>query len=94
LSDPKTTLSSPVHPRRDASTYIHQGLAQSLGSWHNPCEEDQQRLVFGADLIIMGTQGRTGLPHLLLGSVAEQVVRLVPCPVLVTRPATYDAVIS
>ena len=38
-----------------------------------------------ADLIVMGTQGRTGLPHLLLGSVAERVVRLAPCPVMVTR---------
>ena len=37
------------------------------------------------DLIVMGTQGRTGLPHLLLGSVAERVVRLAPCPVMVTR---------
>jgi nucleotide-binding universal stress UspA family protein len=38
-----------------------------------------------ADLIMMGTHGRTGMPHLLLGSVAERVVRLAPCPVLVTR---------
>ena len=38
-----------------------------------------------ADLIVMGTQGRAGLPHLHLGSVAERVVRLAPCPVLVTR---------
>jgi nucleotide-binding universal stress UspA family protein len=38
------------------------------------------------DLIIMGTHGRTGLPHLLLGSVAERLVRLAPCPVLVVRP--------
>lgn len=37
------------------------------------------------DLIIMGTHGRTGLQHALLGSVAEKVVRLAPCPVLVTR---------
>jgi nucleotide-binding universal stress UspA family protein len=37
------------------------------------------------DLIVMGTHGRTGLQHLLLGSVAERVVRLAPCPVLVTR---------
>lgn len=37
------------------------------------------------DLIIMGTHGRTGLQHALLGSVAEKVVRLAPCSVLVTR---------
>jgi nucleotide-binding universal stress UspA family protein len=39
-----------------------------------------------ADMIVMGTQGRTGLEHLLLGSVAERVVRHAPCPVLTVRP--------
>jgi len=34
------------------------------------------------DLIIMGTNGRRGLQHMVLGSVAEKVVRLAPCPVL------------
>lgn len=42
----------------------------------------------GTDLIVMGTHGRTGLPYALMGSVAEKVVRLSPCPVLVTRAAT------
>lgn len=37
------------------------------------------------DLIVMGTHGRTGLKHLVLGSVAERVVRLAPCPVLTMR---------
>jgi universal stress protein A len=40
------------------------------------------------DLIVMGTHGRTGLQHILLGSVAEKVVRLAPCPVLVARQPT------
>jgi nucleotide-binding universal stress UspA family protein len=44
------------------------------------------------DLIIMGTHGRTGLPHVLLGSVAEKVVRLAPCPVLVARQPAPVAV--
>jgi len=41
----------------------------------------------GIDLVVMGTLGRTGMPHLLLGSVAEKVVRLAPCPVLTVRSA-------
>ncbi len=36
----------------------------------------------GVDLIVLGTHGRTGLGRLLMGSVAEQVVRLASCPVL------------
>ena len=38
-----------------------------------------------ADLICLGTHGRGALAHLLLGSVAEQVVRHAPCPVLTVR---------
>jgi nucleotide-binding universal stress UspA family protein len=38
------------------------------------------------DLIVMATHGRTGLSHLFLGSVAERVLRLAPCPVLTIRP--------
>jgi universal stress protein A len=40
-----------------------------------------------ADLIVMGTHGRTGLTHVLLGSIAEKVVRTAACPVLTVRAA-------
>lgn len=37
------------------------------------------------DLIVIGTHGRRGLSHVMMGSVAEQVVRTAPCPVLTVR---------
>lgn len=39
----------------------------------------------GFDLIVMGTHGRTGLTHAVMGSVAERVLRRAPCPVLTVR---------
>lgn len=42
----------------------------------------------GMDLIILATHGRKGLSHFMLGSVAERVVRMSPCPVLVYRSKT------
>lgn len=39
-----------------------------------------------ASLVVMSTHGRTGVSHLLMGSVAERVVRLSPAPVLTIRP--------
>ena len=39
-----------------------------------------------ADLVCIGTHGRGGIAHFLLGSVAEKVVRQAPCPVLTVRP--------
>lgn len=41
------------------------------------------------DLIVMGTHGRTGLRHMLIGSVAENIVRTAPCPVLTVRPDSH-----
>ena len=39
----------------------------------------------GSDLIVMGTHGRTGFKHVLLGSVAERTLRTAPCPVLTVK---------
>ncbi|MHB8875816.1 MAG: universal stress protein [Myxococcaceae bacterium] len=41
----------------------------------------------GVDLVVMGTHGRKGLPHAVMGSVAEKVVRYSPVPVLTVRVA-------
>lgn len=46
----------------------------------------------GFDLIVMGTHGRTGMAHLLVGSVAERVVRSASCPVLTTQYSCREAV--
>jgi nucleotide-binding universal stress UspA family protein len=43
-----------------------------------------------ADLIVMATHGRTGVSHVLLGSVAEQVVRKAPCPVLTLKMSPVE----
>jgi universal stress protein A len=43
------------------------------------------------DLIVMATHGRTGLSHLVMGSVAERIVRTAPCPVLTIRPTATTA---
>jgi nucleotide-binding universal stress UspA family protein len=44
----------------------------------------------GAELIVIGTHGRSGLKHFLLGSVAEHVVRKATCPVLTVGPEKRD----
>ena len=50
------------------------------------------------DLIVAGTHGRTGIDHFLSGSVAEQLVRMAPCPVLTVhappQPRTLDVAVD
>jgi len=45
------------------------------------------------DLIVLGTHGRRGLSHMVMGSVAERVVRLAPCPVLTVRQPEREFVV-
>jgi len=42
------------------------------------------------DLIVLSTHGRSGVSHMLLGSIAENVIRTARCPVLTTRPADSE----
>lgn len=51
-----------------------------------------QAVARGADLLVMGTHGRTGIDRLLLGSVTEQVLHEAPCPVLTVPPHAPETV--
>lgn len=57
---------------------MERALSPELGILHTARERE-------ADLIVVGTHGRKGLAHVLLGSVAERVVQLSDCPVLTVR---------
>jgi nucleotide-binding universal stress UspA family protein len=64
--------------------------------WENQTEEGraaktivQHAEAIGADLIVMGTHGRSALEHMFLGAVTERVVRRAPCPILTVRPEAF-----
>jgi nucleotide-binding universal stress UspA family protein len=61
----------------DVGAHVGVGQAPSV------IAKEAERL--GSDLIVMGTRGLSGLKHLLLGSVAERVLRTAPCPVLIAK---------
>ena len=62
-------------------------VATSMSSGSPYAELSRLAEVRGAALLVVGATGRTGLPRAILGSVAERVVRLAHCPVLVVRPS-------
>jgi len=73
-----------------------QGLPLAGLSWEKQTREGRAAQTIaeaatesGVDLVVMGTHGRTGLAHILLGSVTEKVVRLTGCSVLTVRPDAF-----
>lgn len=79
---------APLHARFQAAGVTARGLIE-LGPIAETVLALAQRE--GADLIVVGTHGRTGLRHLLLGSIAERLLRLSPLPVLTVRGQGPDA---
>ena len=71
LLDPAWGKPARLSPRSDGGARSRQSSSYAL----------DQRI----DLIMIATHGRTGLSHVLLGSVAERIVREAPCPVLTIR---------
>lgn len=66
---------------------VDQIVAQAASAPHAICQAAEE---IGADLIVIATHGRTGLAHMLIGSVAERVVRHAPCAVLTVRAQPLD----
>jgi nucleotide-binding universal stress UspA family protein len=73
------------------------GLPLTNVDWEKSSEEGQAATAIvhqaehvRADMIAIGTHGRSGLPHVLLGSVAEKVVRAASCPVLTIKPDAFQ----
>jgi nucleotide-binding universal stress UspA family protein len=78
-----------LHPR-DARVQVEHRLAEGYPVAEILAVAKEER----ADVILMGTHGRTGLGRLLMGSVAEEVVRKAPCPVVTVKtplPAAQPA---
>ena len=77
----KTKLFQWVTVARDAGIEADGSLARS-----GPAEAiEKEATMAEADLIVMGTHGYSGLKHAVLGSVAEHVIKVAPCPVVVVR---------
>jgi nucleotide-binding universal stress UspA family protein len=89
LRDLHTRLTALIRPGevlRGASVEVLQGpTSRAIVDYAVHC---------GASLIVMGTHGRKGLAHAVLGSVAGQVLRCAPCPVLAVRQTPQAAVLT
>jgi universal stress protein A len=74
-------LAKDVKKLGDAGITVHSHLADT------PAASAVAQIAesVGADLIIMGTRGHTGLKHIVLGSVAERTLRIAPCSVLTVK---------
>ena len=70
--------------RQKIDKRVHHELHVETGDPGGQVLDAAKRL--GADLIVMATHGRKGLRRLILGSVAERIIREAPCPVLTVRP--------
>ena len=100
--DPMLAPVLPPEYYRESEQSCHEALGTMLGpswpcpaavetavSWGAPVEVIVEHAKTHAiDLIVIATHGRTGLGHVLLGSVAERIVRESPCPVLTIRDRT------
>lgn len=107
VSDPTMIAMGALYDKQEERHELAQAEMQKLtGDWDNGVEivrETREGASFveivryakknEIDLIVIGTHGRSGLKHVLIGSVAERVVRKSPCPVLTVRPEGHQFVL-
>lgn len=80
-----------AHAERQVATVVSEASDQGLTIEGQAIEGSPSEVIAtmakqcGADLIVMGTRGLTGLKHVALGSVAERTIRTAPCPVLTVK---------
>jgi universal stress protein A len=89
-----------IEMEQDVEKAIHEALTEVLRAHFDEVPRSKTALIIssnaadgichyaekeGVDMIVLSTHGRSGLAHLLIGSVAEKVVRHAPCPVLTVR---------
>jgi len=72
----------------------HHGVDVVVRHGHAASEIVRAAREAGGDLIVMSTHGRTGMRHVLVGSVAEKVVRTAACPVLTMRPEEFREIVA
>jgi nucleotide-binding universal stress UspA family protein len=86
---------TPAEIEPDWQEFLH-GLPLEGIAWEKQTREGraaptiaEAAAALAADLVVIGTHGRSGIAHLLLGSVAEATLRLTACPVLTVRPDAF-----
>lgn len=97
--DAEAVLLPPVKPEElepDWQEFLHDLPLGGGLIWEKQTREGRAAQVItevaveiGADLVVIGTHGRSGISHMLLGSVAEQVLRAVPCSIVTVRPEAF-----
>ena len=84
LAEAAAELEREAEARRQAHTGLRMATVVCAGvPFREICQVAERE---GFDLIVIGTHGRTGLSHLLIGSTAERVVQHASCPVLSIKP--------
>ncbi len=98
LALPRYVAESKQHAETSLSKFLESQQAARLKVVHRLIEGSPRTEIpryardQNIDLIVLSTHGRTGLAHALMGSVAENVVRTAPCPVLTIRPEGHQFV--